>query len=87
MYFTSHSGNVVDDTTHVATGDLLCQLVGGPEFLSVADCKLASQENLGHIARRGERVITVMPRSARPVGLERVYSWPVCLLGVFRSLA
>ena len=53
VYFTSHSGNVVDDTTHVATWDLLCQLVGGPDFLYVADCKLASQENLSHIARRG----------------------------------
>ena len=33
VYFTSHSGNVADDTTHVATWDLLCQLVGGPDFL------------------------------------------------------
>jgi len=32
VYFTSHSGNVVDDTTHIATWDLLCQLVGGPDF-------------------------------------------------------
>jgi transposase len=63
VYFTSHSGNVVDDTTHVATWDLLCQLVGCPDFLYVADCKLASQENLGHIARRGGRFVTVMPRS------------------------
>ena len=63
VYFTSHSGNVVDDTTHVATWDLLCQLVGGPDFLYVADCKLASQENLGHIARRGGRFVTVMPRT------------------------
>lgn len=63
VYFTSHSGNVVDDTTHVATWDLLCQLVGGADFLYVADCKLASQENLGHIARHGGRFVTVMPRT------------------------
>ncbi len=63
VYFTSHSGNVVDDTTHIATWDLLCQLVGGPDFLYVADCKLASAENLGHIARHGGRFVTVMPRS------------------------
>lgn len=61
VYFTSHSGNVVDDTTY-ATWDLLCQLVGSTHFLYVADCKLASEENLRHIARKG-RFVTVMPRT------------------------
>ena len=42
MSFTSHSGNVVDDKTHCAAWDLLCQLVGSSDFLYVADCKLAS---------------------------------------------
>jgi transposase len=63
VYFTSHSGNVVDDQTHQATWDLLCQLVGSPDFLYVADCKLASEENLAYIARRGGRFVTVMPRT------------------------
>ena len=63
VYFTSSSGNVVDDQTHCATWDLLCQLVGRVDFLYVADCKLASEENLSHIARRGGRFITVMPRT------------------------
>jgi transposase len=63
VYFTSHSGNVVDDQTHRATWDLLCELVGKPDFLYVADCKLASDENLGHIARRQGRFVTVMPRT------------------------
>jgi transposase len=63
VYFTTASGNVVDDETHCATWDILCQLVGGPDFLYVADCKLASEENLGHIARRGGRFITIMPRT------------------------
>jgi len=62
VYFTSHSGNVVDDKTHCATWDLLCQLVGSADFLYVADCKLASEENLRHIARKG-RFVTVMPRT------------------------
>jgi len=65
VYFTSSSGNVVDDQTHCATWDLLCQLVGRVDFLYVADCKLASEENLSHIARRGGRFITVMPRTHR----------------------
>lgn len=61
VYFSSASGNVVDDETHRDTWDLLCQLVGRPDFLYVADCKLASRENLGHIAQRGGRFITVLP--------------------------
>ena len=63
VYFTTASGNVVDDETHCATWDLLCQLVGGTDFLYVADCKLASEENLGHIARPGGRFVTLMPRT------------------------
>jgi transposase len=65
VYFTSSGGNVADDQTHCATWDLLCQLVGRVDFLYVADCKLASEENLGHIARPGGRFITVMPRTHR----------------------
>lgn len=63
VYFTSASGNVSDDRTHIATWDLLHDLVGRPEFLYVADCKLASSENLRHIATRGGRFVTVLPRS------------------------
>ena len=63
LYFTSASGNVVDDQTHQATWDLLCQLVGGPDFLYVADCKLASAENLAYIAKRHGRFVTVLPRT------------------------
>jgi transposase len=62
IYFSSDSGNTVDDRTHIATWDLLRELVGHPDFLYVADCKLASSENLGHIAARGGRFVTVLPR-------------------------
>jgi transposase len=63
LYFTSASGNVADDQTHQATWDLMCQLVGGTDFLYVADCKLASAENLGYIAQRDGRFVTVLPRT------------------------
>ena len=63
VYFTSHSGNVTDDTTHRVTWDLLCQLVGRKDFLYVADCKLASADNLAHIASQQGRFVTVMPRT------------------------
>jgi hypothetical protein len=54
---------VVDDRPPCVTWDWLCPLVRTTGFLDVADCKLASEENLGHSARRGGRFITVMPRS------------------------
>jgi len=63
VYFTSSSGNVVDDQTHCATWDPLGHLVGRVDFVYVADGKLASEEHLGHIARRGGRFLTVMPRA------------------------
>jgi len=65
VYFTTASGNVPDDRTHVATWDLLCELVGHANFLYVADCKLASVENMAHIATRGGRFVTVLPRTRK----------------------
>jgi transposase len=62
IYFSSESGNTVDDRTHIGTWDLLYQLIGRADFLYVADCKLASSENLSHIASRGGRFVTVLPR-------------------------
>ena len=68
VYFTTASGNCADDRTHCATWDLLHQLVGRPEFLYVADCKLASSENLAHIATRGGRFVTVLPKTYKEDG-------------------
>lgn len=65
VYFTSASGNVTDDTTHRETWDLLRELIGEPTFLYVADCKLATSENLKHIATRGGRFVSVLPRTRR----------------------
>src|SRR5437763_5563432 len=62
VYFSSASGNTVDDRTHIGTWDLLYELIGGPDFLYVADCKLARSEKLAHNATRGGRVVNVLPR-------------------------
>src|SRR3954471_23742230 len=62
VYFSSDSGNTVDDRTHIGTWDLLYELIGKADFLYVADCKLASVGNLSHIATRGGRFVTVLPR-------------------------
>ena len=65
VFFTTSSGNVTDDTTHRDTWDRICRLTGKRDFLYVADCKLASKENLAHIAARGGRFVTVLPRSRK----------------------
>jgi transposase len=65
VYFTTASGNVVDDTTHRATWDLLFELIGNVNFLYVADCKLATSENLQYIASRGGRFISLLPRTRK----------------------
>ena len=50
VFFRVASGNVTDDSTHCDTWDLLCQLAGRHDFLYVADCKLATVENMDYIA-------------------------------------
>jgi transposase len=65
VYFTSASGNTADDTTHRQTWDLLRDLVGRADFLYVADCKLASSDNMNYIARQQGRFITVLPRTRK----------------------
>ena len=56
-------GNTTDDPTHVPTWDGLAGLLGRTDFLYVADSKLCSRQAMGHIAGRGGRFVTVLPRS------------------------
>ncbi len=56
-------GNTVDDPTHIPTWDGLVAVLGRVDFLYVADSKLCSRQAMGHIAGRGGRFVTVMPRS------------------------
>ena len=63
LYFQVASGNVADDQTHRATWDLLCRLTGRRDFLYVADCKLASTENMAYIHQHQGRFLTMLPRT------------------------
>jgi transposase len=56
-------GNTSDDQLHIDTWEFLRQLVGSADFLYVADSKLCSRANMGHIASRQGRFLTVMPRT------------------------
>lgn len=66
-------GNLTDDQTHIETWDGLCALVGRHDFLYVADSKLCTREQMGHIDRPGGRFITVLPRSRSEDG--RLREW------------
>ena len=63
LHFRAASGNVVDDQTHRDTWELLCQLTGRRDFLYVADCKLATSENMAYVHQRQGRFVTVLPRT------------------------
>jgi len=63
VHCKTYDGNVTDDQVHVETWDFLCQLVGHADFLYVADCKLCTRDNMSHIAGRGGRFLTVLPRT------------------------
>jgi transposase len=58
-------GSTEDSTTHIATWDQLVGLVGTAGFTYVADCKLATRANLDHIAGRGGRFLTILPRTRK----------------------
>lgn len=65
IYFQAASGNVVDDQTHQTTWKLMAQLTGRKDFVYVADCKLATTEQMRDIASRGGRFITVLPATRK----------------------
>jgi transposase len=65
IYFQTSSGNVVDDQTHQATWEILRKLIGRPDFIYVADCKLATTDNMNAIARQGGRFISVLPATRK----------------------
>lgn len=58
-------GSTEDSTTHVETWDALAAMVGTPGFTYVADCKLATRDNLDHISGRGGRFLTILPRTRK----------------------
>ena len=63
MHFFTGNGNLTDDQTHRETWDLLRNLKGTPDFLYVADSKLATKENMSYVDGQGGRFITVLPQT------------------------
>jgi len=65
VHFRVCSGNVPDDQTHQETWEVLRQLTGHPDFLYVADCKLATLDNMMYLHGHGGRFVTVLPRTRK----------------------
>ena len=65
VHFRAASGNVLDDQTHRDTWQMLCRLAGRPDFLYVADCKLATTDNMTYIHGHGGRFVSVLPRTRK----------------------
>lgn len=73
VHCKTYDGNTTDDQVHRETWDFLCALIGHSDFLYVADCKLCTRENMGHIDTRQGRFLTVMPRTRREDAWFREY--------------
>ena len=58
-----YSGNQTDDRLHPANHRALQKLLQRVDFIYVADCKLATEENLQKIAVWHGRFVSVMPRT------------------------
>jgi transposase len=58
-----HDGNTTDTKVHKRTWLTLCEIVGGPDFLYVADSKLCEEKVMRLIAKKKGRFLTVMPRT------------------------
>ena len=63
VQFRVQSGNTTDDRSHRETWDFLRKLTGTADFLYVADCKLATTENMAYLHKNGGRFVTVLPRT------------------------
>ena len=65
VHYNVYDGNLTDDQLHIDTWEALRRVVGGPDFIYVADCKLCTRDNMAHLHRAGGRFITVLPRSRK----------------------
>ena len=63
VHCKTYDGNTTDDQVHRDTWDFLRQIIGHADFLYVADSKLCTRDNLGHISAGQGRFLTVMPRT------------------------
>lgn len=56
-------GNVEDSTTHITTSERCCAIARRSDCLYVTACKLATRDNMEHIASHSGRLLTILPGS------------------------
>lgn len=61
LVFRLADGNTEDSTTHIDSFDQLSAILGTTDFVYVADCKLATDKNMAHIANAGGVFVTALP--------------------------
>jgi transposase len=66
-----YSGNQTDDRLHPENHQRLRHLLQNSDFIYVADCKLATAQNLARISGCGGRFVSVMPRTWKEDALFR----------------
>jgi transposase len=67
IHYKSYPGNRTDDTTHIATWQVIRDIAGRSDFLYVADCKVCTTKQLSFIVRHGGRVVTLLPETWKEV--------------------
>lgn len=67
VHFKTYAGNRTDDTTHIETWKALRNIIGRPDFLYVADCKVCTNTQLGFIVGEEGRIISIVPRTWKPI--------------------
>lgn len=60
-----YPGNQTDDRLHLENHQRLRRLLQRADFIYVADCKLATQENLRRLDTCGGRFVSVLPRTRK----------------------
>lgn len=63
VQFRCEAGNASDSRTHEETWEQLNAVTGKSDFLYVADSKLCSADAMEYIARRGGRLVCVLPKN------------------------
>jgi transposase len=73
VHCKTYDGNTTDDSVHQETWTFLRQIIGHADFLYVADSKLCTRPNMGFIAGKHGRFLTVMPASRAEDGWFKDY--------------
>jgi transposase len=68
IHYKGYDGNITDDRTHIDTWEALRRITGKSDFIYVADCKLATREQMAYITNEGGRFISVLPEIRKECG-------------------